>query len=442
MNFNRSFSGYPLVLFLVIWFILNFIQACFTDLSGDEAYYAVFAKRLDWGYFDHPPLVAIFIYLSSFLFEGELGVRFLSVLTSTLSLGILASFLDFKNDNKSIYLFAALAFSFTMFSFYAFLATPDVPLIFFGSLFLWAVHRYLHQSNWKTSLFLAFSMAALLYSKYHGIILIALFVLANPKVLKKPSFYSASVLGALLFTPHLWWQYQHGFPSISYHLSGHSSNDWQWKFVFEYPIYQLLILGPFVAIPILTSLFKFKARDAFERSLLFFFWGFLIFFFLMSFKSHIEPHWTVLMALPALIIVPKYFANHVWRKWFLRLAFTNAVLLLLTRFLISGVEMPKSHFWGNEKWVNLIAQKSERQPVVFYGSYQEASLFEFYANIPANSYNPYYYHPTQFDLWQKENELRHQKVFFVSKQKMRQKCDSIETVKGLYYGYWIEDYYS
>ncbi|MGB0423686.1 MAG: hypothetical protein ACPGED_05165, partial [Flavobacteriales bacterium] len=35
------------------------ITAFLLDLNGDEAYYWMFSQNLDWGYFDHPPAVAL-----------------------------------------------------------------------------------------------------------------------------------------------------------------------------------------------------------------------------------------------------------------------------------------------------------------------------------------------------------------------------------------------
>ncbi|MBT8295178.1 MAG: glycosyltransferase family 39 protein, partial [Gramella sp.] len=69
--------------FLIGLFLINLLQAYFTELIFDEAYYWHFAQDMDWGYFDHPPMVAALIKISSFLFSGELGVRFLSCVLST-----------------------------------------------------------------------------------------------------------------------------------------------------------------------------------------------------------------------------------------------------------------------------------------------------------------------------------------------------------------------
>ena len=48
----------PFALFLAALGILNLLQAGFTTLNNDEAYYWMYSKFLAWGYFDHPPMIA------------------------------------------------------------------------------------------------------------------------------------------------------------------------------------------------------------------------------------------------------------------------------------------------------------------------------------------------------------------------------------------------
>ena len=62
---------------LAIWCIINILQATFTELANDEAYYHLYARHLSWGYFDHPPMVAFLVWLGEKVFSmTELGVRF------------------------------------------------------------------------------------------------------------------------------------------------------------------------------------------------------------------------------------------------------------------------------------------------------------------------------------------------------------------------------
>jgi len=62
-------------LLLGAWFVINMLQSIFTGLHSDESYYWMYSQNLDWGYFDHPPMAALFIFLGSSVFSGEVGVR-------------------------------------------------------------------------------------------------------------------------------------------------------------------------------------------------------------------------------------------------------------------------------------------------------------------------------------------------------------------------------
>ena len=54
---------------IIIWFLINIISAFFTQLYADEAYYALFAKYPDFGYFDHPPMISFMIKVGSSHFQ-------------------------------------------------------------------------------------------------------------------------------------------------------------------------------------------------------------------------------------------------------------------------------------------------------------------------------------------------------------------------------------
>ena len=54
---------------LAFWFVLNISQSRFTELLHDEAYYYIYSQDLAWGYYDHPPVIALMIRLGMLLFD-------------------------------------------------------------------------------------------------------------------------------------------------------------------------------------------------------------------------------------------------------------------------------------------------------------------------------------------------------------------------------------
>ena len=73
---------------LLLWFFINIIQAIFTPINSDEAYYALYGKNLAFGYFDHPPLVGLINYISSLFFSNHLSIRFVTVVLQPITLFI------------------------------------------------------------------------------------------------------------------------------------------------------------------------------------------------------------------------------------------------------------------------------------------------------------------------------------------------------------------
>ena len=116
---------------ILLLFILNVVQGGTTELLPDEAYYWVYSQYLDWGFFDHPPLVAVWIFFSDFLFTNELSVRFFSSISFSLLIYLVWITIDHPSKNKYTWLFLLLIFSTALLNVYGFITTPDTPLLFF-----------------------------------------------------------------------------------------------------------------------------------------------------------------------------------------------------------------------------------------------------------------------------------------------------------------------
>ncbi|HMM61375.1 MAG TPA: glycosyl transferase, partial [Candidatus Rifleibacterium sp.] len=63
--------------------VFRLFLSLYLDLTPDESYYWELSRRLDWSYFDHPPLVAWLIALFRMLpGESQIEVRLISILGS------------------------------------------------------------------------------------------------------------------------------------------------------------------------------------------------------------------------------------------------------------------------------------------------------------------------------------------------------------------------
>ena len=100
----------------------------------------------------------------------------------------------------------------------AFIIFPDGPLLFFLVSFLIGYRRFLAKEDLPAVLLMGFSTALMLYSKYHGILVVGFTVLSNLKLLRSPKFWLSMLLALVLFLPHLAWLYTHQFPTFQYQL--------------------------------------------------------------------------------------------------------------------------------------------------------------------------------------------------------------------------------
>src|SRR6201996_5988460 len=220
--FSKKTTNAAIWYFLLFWTILNTIQACTLEIHADEAYYWLYSRFLDWGYFDHPPMVAVFIRIGDSIVHSELGLRLMTIVSSTLSLYIL--WLILKKYAVEEMWFILVGSGIFIFHQYGFTTTPDAPLFLFTVLFYYIYQKYIDEDKLQWALWLGVVIACLLYSKYHGILLVGFTVLSNLKLLKRGSFWAIVVLSVVLYIPHILWQVGHGYPSVNYHLFEQSSD--------------------------------------------------------------------------------------------------------------------------------------------------------------------------------------------------------------------------
>lgn len=413
---NFDITKYAL-LFAALYMLINLIQAYFTPLIDDEAYYWAWSQKLDWGYFDHPPMIALWVKLGFSVFQNELGVRLISVLAGGISYLVLADLLEIKTK-KQLFLYSSLFYSMVLFTAFGFIATPDSPLLFFGILYFYFLKQFLQNITWKNSLILGLVMSLLLYSKYHGILLITFSLLPLiPKLIRQPKFYFAALFGACLYIPHLLWQYNNDFASLNYHLVRRNA-------LYSFKInnttdYILNIIG--VSSPLLfwhygKSIIKSKYNSSFQKSLIWSFFGIIGFFMLITLKRYIQAQWSLLAFIPLLIIGFEYYRDRIKSyKWIIRLSIITFTLMLFARVYFAKQDVPyKIKYHGWKAMMKKAGEVTEGEAV--FEKYQWTSLYNFY-NYPdkvARNYITLENRHSQYQIWDSENKLNGKDITFFS----------------------------
>ncbi|MEJ7558300.1 MAG: glycosyltransferase family 39 protein [Pedobacter sp.] len=429
-----------LPIFLALWAIMNLIQAFFMDLHPDEAYYWLYSKFLAWGYFDHPPMVALFIKIGDTLSHTPLGLRLVTIISTTTAFYLLWKVVSAYTQHITLYIL--LAGSIVLFHVYGFVTTPDAPLFFFTALFFYVYQRYLKEDSYLMASILALVVACLLYSKYHAILILFFTILSNFKLFKRPSFWVIIVFAITAFLPHLWWQFQNNYPSFYYHIIDRSAEAYRFEFTYQYLFGQLALAGPLVGWFLYQSASRYKSEDYFTKALLFNFYGIFIFFFLSTFKGRVEAHWTLPGMICLMLLAYLQLAKKGVPGWFTKVAILNIFIILIIR-IIMIVPIPilmknklvKSYF-GNKEWALEIQKFSGNSPVLFEDSFQLASKYNYYTNSTKGfAYNSRNYRKNQYDIWPLDDQFRNRQAYYLMLQPdPTKKLDTMFTNKGIVFG--------
>lgn len=397
---------------LLIWGVLDLLCALFCEIHADEAYYRLYGQFLDWGYFDHPPVVGLMTAIGgamvpeTSLMLKNLSVRLVTVLIHMATVYVVWKTIEEKvrNSPSSLFCFLLVAASIPMFCAYGFMTTPDAPLLFFAAVFYYAYRKFTTDRQWSTAILLGLSIAGMLYSKYIAVLVIAFALLGNLRLLRDAKAWAAVGIAIVLMLPHLWWQYANHFPSFTYHLVSRATS-YQVLYSLEYLPNQWAVFNPLVwALMLWIGARQICHSDAFKRSLGMTIWGFQVFFLIMTCRGHVEPHWTVVTAIPAIILLTE--ETEIWKRGIkIALACCAGLVLVARVVLMLNVLPARTGLANKQPFYEQLHAEAQGYPVVFDGSFQAPSLYRFYYNDEAvlvRNLNDRY---TQFDLWHLEREL-------------------------------------
>lgn len=197
------------------------------ELIQEEAYYWNYSQHMAPGYLDHPPMVALLIRFGTMLFgNNELGVRFGAFIcwfiTAFYTYRLTHTIFNRDTAFRAVILVAALPIFFGV----AVVITPDAPLIACWSGALYYLCRALVQEQrhawYGAGIWLGLGLA----SKYTIVFLgpaIVLYMLLNAPARKwflKPQPYLAAIVALAVFSPVIWWNYQHDWASFLFQSQG------------------------------------------------------------------------------------------------------------------------------------------------------------------------------------------------------------------------------
>lgn len=382
-SFKKSYASLGadrlVLLWLGVWWIANLVQAGFTELANDEAYYHMFAERLAWGYFDHPPVTALLVWAGERLFGGELGVRFFFTVLQPLYLWILWRLIRPADaGRRDAALFVVVSAATLMLQLYGFIAVPDGPLMFTTALFL-LTFKWFSENRRRAWLWMGIAMALMAYSKYHGALVVLFALAANPRQLLRPALYSSGAVALLLLVPHLVWQYEHDWASFAYHLSGRNSV-FRPGYVVEFLANMLVVFNPFFVPLYVQAWRKVKPQTPVGRALKLLPVAFIVFFMLSSLRGYVQPQWVIVSCFGLVCVLFAYARWHPrTRRYVMRAGGVTVGLIVLVRLVMIFNPLGiRFEVFNNPESYAAIAAEADGRPVVFRYGYAVAAKYAFY----------------------------------------------------------------
>lgn len=333
--------------------LVHFALGFSIEFSVDEAHYALYAKYLDWSYFDHPPLVGWIQWPLIALTSSEGIIRLIPEL-----LWALSAFLVYQvtleihrlmQGRNAGYLTSALP-SANLCGLMAVLTIiaaplphvlaigllPDTLLAPFSLSLMIMALRWTRRDSFSlvdwviTGLLLG--LAGL--SKYTAIFTafaLLLVFLASPKKawITTTGFWVAAIIALMVISPVLYWNWMNDWISFKYQIAHGSGGTWAWRRLAAFIGIQIVCFGPLLLLG--AYLFLKHCLQTPKRILIallsFFVIPFTIFASLSGGGS--LPHWTT----PAWFCLAPFAGIGLAKAWAMQHRLTIRLLVIGQLFI-------------------------------------------------------------------------------------------------------------
>ncbi len=404
---------------------LRALFAARVELSPDEAYYWTWSAHLATGYYDHPPLVAWLIRISTWLLgDTELGVRLpaliLSGATSWLLFVVTRRLIGDPGRAFWVTLIASVC---PLLSVGAVIHTPDAGLVFAWALAIWFALRAFERNRWFDWLGLGAACGLALLAKASGLLLVAGLGLysVSCKVGRERLRGTGPILGALvaaaLAAPSLVWDLGHAGGSLSFQL-GHATGGLTFRPLggFEFLAGQAGVISPILFVGLAGfCLAGWRRAVRFGRTEAYLLWCLsgpvLALTLVLAWFHKVEANWPAVAYLGAVPGMAWAIGGGIWylRRRRLAAGLAMAVALGLTLLIHLQALVPVLPLsTGRDPTARLRGWKvmAERagadaralQADLASEGYGPVSVLRFYTGLPVR-YQPSATRRSQYDLW-------------------------------------------
>ena len=449
------------------WFwVLNFgflffrlLYINLPQLAPQEAYYWNYSRHLALSYFDHPPLHAWLIHLSTLLGTSEFTVRLFAPLFAfaTAYFCFLTGRLFFSA--RVAFWFAVTLNAVLIFNIGSVIITPDVPLLLFWTLSFYMFAKIVTTGNGKYWYLLGVCLGLAMLSKYTAVFIpisVLLFLLLSKEhrswfTRKEP--YLAVLLSIMTFSPVVIWNAQNEWASFAFQTSRRAGElgSLSIRDFFAYLGSQMGVVSPliyggmiYVLIRLTVELVRKKRFASFDyaqdkplnvalsafafRGKLLFSWSIpiILFFTLLSFKYWVKINWPTPGYVAAILGGVALLHNRAkaFNLTALAIGFIFVLLGYASPFLpISLGKGEAIHGWKElALTVEAVRQKMEGEnPIIIGYEYKTASELAFYLPERPETFSNSLVGEKglSYDFWSKPGGYIGRNAIFVYDQRVR-----------------------
>jgi dolichol-phosphate mannosyltransferase len=304
------------------------LRAAFAGLAGltdTEAYYASWARVLDWSYYDHPPLIAWMVALTRPLAAGALGIRIGSVVCGALFAIAFHRFAARLFSPRAAFFALVALLSLPAFFLMGFVLNPEAVLAPLWMLALSLLVDLRDRDEPWRPIALGAAIGAGFLAKYTAVLMVPIAIawLASSartrRWFRRPSFYAGGLVALAIASPVIGWNAMHGWPSFALHLKERMATPSAATFAsnaLRTLLGQLGLFQPLAVVLLAAMAVVAVRRRKDDRYRLLALAGIpvLAFFFVMMVRVRdAEPHWTMMGWMPMAIVFGAWLDQNVER---------------------------------------------------------------------------------------------------------------------------------
>ncbi|HLG38156.1 MAG TPA: glycosyltransferase family 39 protein [Chitinophagaceae bacterium] len=316
---KKQIPFWPIIIALAVFkFFLPFLlQSPVYELQRDEYLYYQQGQHFDFGYLENPPLLSYLAMITSAFGNPVFWIKFWPSLFGSLTVIVSCLIAAEFGGKRFAQFITGLCISTGAFVRVHSLFQPNILDIFFWTLAIYYIIRYINADQKKFLWLFCFSLALGFWGKYSVVFIAAALILSllisrHRKLFTEKKFYLVAFIAFLFILPNILWQYFHNWPLV-HHMQELQETQLRFLNPMDFIKDQILFLIPVIFVWITGLAWLFKNRQ--WRFLFFTYFLVIIFLLLGRGKSYYSLGVYPMLLAAGAVSLEKWSAAKQWFRY-------------------------------------------------------------------------------------------------------------------------------